>query len=64
MASNQMFREPKRAKEEEIMEIAVPKLTRSVNQWAMKIFGEWQAGRTNKKACEEESRSAVETFPI
>ena len=30
----------------------------------MKIFGEWQAGRTNKKACEEESRSAVETSQI
>ena len=30
----------------------------------MKIFGDWQAGRTNKKACEEESGSAVETSQI
>lgn len=28
------------------------------------IIGEWQAGITNKKAYEEESRSAVETSQI
>ena len=65
MASNRTFREPKSAVEErEILENAVPRSTRSVNKWAMKIFGEWQAGRTNKKACEEESGSAVETSQI
>ena len=62
MASNRTFRGPKSAVEEsEILENAVPRLTRSVNKWAMKVLGEWQAGRTNKKAFEEESGSAVET---
>src|SRR6056300_330053 len=28
---------------------AVPKLTRSVNKWAMKIFTEWQSTRVTKK---------------
>ena len=47
------------------VQYVVPKVeTRSVNKWAMKISGEWQAGRTNKKACEEESGSAVETSLI
>ena len=65
MASNRTFRGPKSAVEEsEILEKAVPRSTRSVNKRAMKIFGEWQAGRTNTKACEEESGSAVETFHI
>ena len=35
--------------EKEILENAVPRSIRSVNKWAMEIFGEWQAGRTNKK---------------
>ena len=41
-----------------------PKSTHSVNKWAMKIFGEWQVGRRNKKACEEESQFAMETSQI
>ena len=65
MASNRTFCGPKSAVEEsEILENAVPRSTRSVNKWAMKIFREWQTGRTNKKACEEESGSAVETWQI
>ena len=67
MASNRTFRGPKSAVEEsEILENAVPRSTRSVNKWAMnsKISGEWQAGRTNKNTCEEESGSAVETCQI
>ena len=65
MASNRTFREPRSAEEEsEILENAVPKSTRSVNKWAMKNFGQWQAGRTNTKACEAESGSAVETSQI
>ena len=65
MASNRTFLDPKSAVEEsEILENAVPRSTRSVIKWAMKIFGKWQAGRTNKKACEEESWSAVETCQI
>lgn len=65
MASDRTFRQPKSAAEEsEILENAAPKSTRSVNKWAMTIFGEWQAGKTNKKACEEESGSAVETSQI
>ena len=65
MALNRTFREPKSVVEEsEILENALPRSTRLVNKWAMKIFGEWQAGRTNKKACEEESGSAVETSQI
>ena len=65
MASNRTFREPKSAVEESgILENAVPKSTRSVNKWAMKIFGEWQAERTSKKAREEESGSAVKTSQI
>ena len=43
---------------------AVPRSTRSVNKWAMKVLGEWQAGRTNRKTCEEESGSAVDTWQI
>lgn len=65
MASNQMFCEPKTAEEEsEILKTAVPKSTRSVNRWAMKIFGKWQARGTNKKACEEEGGFAVRTSQI
>ena len=65
MASNRTFRGPKSAVEvSEILEYAVPRSTRSVNKWAMKIFGEWQAGRTNKKACKEESGSAVKTVKL
>ena len=65
IASNRTFRGPKSAVEEsEILENDVPRSTRSVSKWAMKIFGEWQAGRTNKKACEEESGCAVETWQI
>ena len=50
--------------ESEILEKAVPRSTCSVNKWAMKISGEWQAGRTNKNAVEEENGSAVETCQI
>ena len=65
MASNRTFCEPKSAVEErEILKNAVPRSTRSVNKWAMKILGEWQAGRTNTNAYEEESRSAAETSQI
>lgn len=46
------------------MKNSVPKSTHSVNKWAMKIFGEWQVGRRNKKACEEESQFAMETSQI
>ena len=42
-ASNRTFLEPKNAAEEiEIVENSVPKSTRSVNKWAMKIFGDCQ----------------------
>ena len=51
----------KPVEESEIWENAVPRSTRSVIKWAMKILGEWQAGRTNKKAGEKESGSALET---
>ena len=67
MASSRTFRGPKSAVEDsEILTNAVPRSTRSVNKWALKTFGEWQAGRTNKKACEEVSGSAgaVETSQI
>ena len=50
--------------EREILENAVLGLTCLGNIWAMKIFGEWQVGRTKKKAGEEESGSAVETSQI
>ena len=44
MASNKTFPEPKSTVEEnEILANAVPRSTRSVNKWAVKIFGEWQA---------------------
>ena len=65
MASNRTFRGPKSALEDsEILKNAVLRSSRSVNKWALKTFGEWQAGRTNKKACEEESGTAVETSQI
>lgn len=63
--SNPTFREPKSAVEEiETLEYSVPKSTGSVNKWAMKVFGEWQAERRYKKACEEESGSAMKTYQI
>jgi len=44
------FRKPKNALEEKkMLENAVPKSTRSVNKWAMKIFTEWQSTRVTKK---------------
>ena len=65
MPSNRTFHEPRSAVEEsEMLENALPRSNRSVNKWTMKIFGEWQAGRTNKKAFKEESESAVETSEI
>ena len=40
-----MFRKPKNAEEEkQLLENAVPKSTRSVNKWAMKIFESWIDG--------------------
>ena len=42
MASHRTFRDLKSVVEEiEILENSVPKSTRSVNKWAMNIFGEW-----------------------
>lgn len=42
MAWNRMLRESKNAVEEsELLENAVPMFTRSVDKWAIKIFGEW-----------------------
>ena len=46
MASNRPFRDLKGVVEEiEILENSVPKSTRSVNKWAIYIFGEWKAGK-------------------
>jgi hypothetical protein len=52
------------AEEKQMLENAVPKSTRSVNKWAMKIVSEWQATRIKKKAIEEESSCAVDTSQI
>ena len=65
MPSNRTFHEPRSAVEEsEMLENALPRSKRSVNKWTLKVFGEWQAGRTSKKAFKEESESAVETSQI
>ena len=59
------FRKPKNAEEEkQLLENAVPKSTRSVNKWAMKIFSEWQSTRVNKKASEEPSSCTNDTSQI
>ena len=55
MASNRTFRKPKSAKEEKkLLENAMPKSTRGVNKWSMKIFSEWQGTRLTKKASDEQ----------
>jgi hypothetical protein len=38
------------AEEKQMLENAVPKSTRSVNKWAMKIVSEWQATRIKKES--------------
>ena len=50
MAScSRAFRKPKSAEEESnLIENAIPKLTRAVTKWSVKIFVEWQNGRKNK----------------
>ena len=59
------FRKPKNAEEEkQLLENAVPKSTRSVNKWAMKIFSEWRSTRVNKKASEEPSSCTNDTSQI
>ena len=65
MASTRTFRKPKSGEEEKQMfENAVPKSTRTVNKWAIKIFSEWQGTRLNKKASNEQSNSGVDTSVI
>lgn len=65
MASTRTFRKPKSGEEEkQMLENAVPKSTRNVNKWSMKIFCDWQATRSNKKASNEQSNSAVDTSVI
>jgi hypothetical protein len=58
MASNRTFRKPKSAEEEKkLLENAVPKSTRGVNKWSMKIFSEWQGTRLSKKSSDEQGNS-------
>ena len=58
MASNRTFRKPKSADEEtQLPETAVPKSTRGVTEWSMKIFSEWQGKRLTKKASDEQGYS-------
>ena len=65
MASKRTFRKPKSAEEEKkLLENAVPRSTRSVNKWSMKIFSEWQAARLNKKASDEQSNSVDDSSKI
>ena len=50
MAScSQTFQEPKTAREEtKFLQSVIPKSTRSLTQWSVKIWSEWQNGRRNK----------------
>ena len=50
MAScSRAFRKPKNAEEERnLIENAIPKSTRAVTKWSVKIFLEWQNGGKNK----------------
>ena len=65
MASKRAFRKPKSAEEEKkLLENAVPKSTRYVNKWSMKIFSEWQATRLIKKASEEQRNFVVDISKI
>jgi hypothetical protein len=58
MASNRTFRKLKSADEEtQLPETAVPKSTRGVTEWSMKIFSEWQGKRLTKKASDEQGYS-------
>ena len=53
MASKRKFHVAKSAEEEKkIFDNAIPRSTRSVTKWAIKIFHEWQA--TRDKNCLEE----------
>ena len=65
MASTRTSRTPKSADEErQMLENAVPKSTRCVNKWDMKIYSEWQGTRQNQKASNEQNNSAVDTSNI
>ena len=65
MASTRTFRTPNSADEErQMLENAVPKSTRCVNKWAMKIYSEWQGARLNQKASNEQNNSAADTSNI
>ena len=47
-SSSRTFRKPKNAEEEKnFIEHAVPKSTRPVTKWSVKIFLEWENGRKN-----------------
>ena len=50
MAScSRAFRKPKNAEEERnLIENAIPKSTRAVTKWSVKLLVEWQNGRENK----------------
>ena len=50
--------------ERQMLENGVPKSTRCVNKWAMKIYSEWQGARLNQKASNEQNNSAVDTSNI
>ena len=55
MDSKRKFREAKSAEEaKKTFDNAIPRSTRTVTKWTIKIFHEWQATRGNKNCLEEQ----------
>ena len=63
MAScSRAFRKPKSAEEERnLIENVIPKSTRAVTKWSVKIFLEWQNGRKNKNPAIESKVQRLDT---
>ena len=65
MPPNRAFRNSKSEEEErKFLEKSVPRSTRYVTKWSLKIFAEWQASRKNKDPSKEEAGFHVELDKI
>ena len=65
MPPKRAFRNSKSEEEErKFLEKSVPRSTRYVTKWSLKIFAEWQASRKNKDPSKEEAGFHVELDKI
>ena len=56
---------PKTAEEERnLIENAIPKSTRAVTKWSVKIFLEWQNGKKNKNPAIEPCAFSTDKFTV